>query len=175
MPPIKIKKETISKQYIEVLVPGTYRLTVSNVNRIFDQALGTTKDIVNFKAIAEHNVQKVIDLFKDEAEIEINKLNGLTMSGNIIINDESNPPATPIKGEVVKVVVDYRLSRTKEDILVVTSIGVEKPVQASLFNFEPSRPETVKMIKVTEEDVEPAIVSKQDEIAIALSNPSQDF
>jgi hypothetical protein len=176
----KIKKSAFAANYAQILVPGSYLVKASNSNRIFDAGLGKYKYIINVKAVAAHNIEKVIALFDGKEELEVEALNGLTMNGSIILDDSTSHANTPLNNELVKITVDFRPSKGGgEDILVITAIKVSEPVKATGFSFD--KP---KAVAVTEEakagekkpikpTVEKASVAKTAEPA--AKNPAEDF
>jgi hypothetical protein len=154
---ITINRTTFAAMYAMILAPGTYTVKASNCTRIFDQKLEKFKYIVNLKAIAAHKVAEVREVFADLDSIEMNELNGLTMSANIIEN-EGQTVNIPMKNQAVKVIVDYVPNREGNLILAITNIQVPQPIAATPFSFEEA---PVELVKATIEPViEPKVETK---------------
>lgn len=139
----KIKKSAFALSYAQILKPGSYIVKASNCHKIFDEALGKYKYIVNLKAVAKHKIDEVIALFDGKEDVELSELNGLTMSTSIIMNEPTDVINVPMNNENVKVTADFRPSRKGEEILVITAIKVEEPVLAQGFNFEKAKPTAI--------------------------------
>lgn len=131
----KISRSTFAAMnYTIVRGPGKYKLVAGNTNRIYDEKLGKYKHIVNLRAITEANEPSVKGAFGDKTEIEIQELNGLTMSHNIIEN-EGQTASTPMNGETVEAIVDWVDGREGK-VLAVKKMLVAKAIEAEKFSFD---------------------------------------
>jgi hypothetical protein len=131
--------ERFKDQYAFVTQPGTYNLKVRSVSRPVDSNsklnTGGTARIVNFFAVPDHSLEYIKDLRKESPEgVELEQLNGLTMTFNIESNTSQEVPA---KGEMIKAVVETYVPTGEnalhkgEEILVIRSISVPQAVNAA--------------------------------------------
>ena len=146
-----------------ILAPGNYSVKASNFTRIHDENLGKDKFIVNLKAvIGKEKLQAVKEAYGTEEKIDLGDLNGLTASGNIIINDGAKLPETPMKGQDVKISVDYVENKAGQRILAVTAISVPPVAKAAMFSFDEVEAETDQALSATNEaEVTTTVVEKE--------------
>ena len=132
---IKFKKSQLAS-YDAITTPGKYYLTVSNdvteKNLVTPDDGSSSRYIVGFKAIPEDKLGQVKAAFKDADEIDIEKLNGSFLTGNIWLPANGNQPALPVKGEKVECIVDYvKLRDSEEMALRVTNMKVREAQKAA--------------------------------------------
>jgi hypothetical protein len=124
---IKVTKTSFAAKNVLIDAPGIYEVIAGNSNlqaAELNGKLGKDKHIVNLRAIAAHNEEAVLALFEGRDEIEIEELNGLTMTHNIVVN--TGRENVPMPGQKVKINVDFVKNKAGEDVLVVTSMFVPK-------------------------------------------------
>ena len=147
---IKIAKASFAALYAMILAPGTYIVKAGTSNRIFDENLKKHKWITNLKAVAAHKIDSVKEAFAGKEEVEIEDLNGLTMSANTIEN-EGQTIELPIKNSDVKVIVDYVTNKKGERMLAVTGMSVTPAARPKTFSFDDSEDESNQSLSATSE------------------------
>lgn len=124
-------------QYKVIRKPGKGTLicatSTSERNRVVNEN-GRESYIVSFKAIAADKLPALIDVFKDSEEVEIEKTNGLFMSGNIWVNQGSHKPL-PMKGEEVEVMIDLVPSRDGGPVLRIRDMRVQEAEEFENLNI----------------------------------------
>lgn len=93
------------------------------------------KYIVNLKAVAKDNYDKLVALFKDVTELPIEQTNGLFLTGSIWHNEGDAKPYLPMKREKILANIDYVENRKGENVLRVVNVGTQPAVQAAAFDY----------------------------------------
>ena len=102
------------------------------------------KNIVNLRAVAQHNVPAIRVLFEEKDEIDLGELQGLLMSCNTRPYLAGLAPELPMFGGQIKAIISKAPSSTRaiedfgapEETFVVTSFQVPKAEEAPGFSFE---------------------------------------
>jgi len=125
---IPLFKRSQLADYKVIREPGKYKLicatSTSEKNRVANEN-GRESYIVSFKAIASDKVPNLVTVFREAEEVEIEKTNGIFMTGNIWVNQGSHKPL-PMKGEEVEVMIDLVPSRDGTSVLRVRDMRIEE-------------------------------------------------
>jgi hypothetical protein len=138
----KLTWKRFSETYTIVEAEGTKKAKVLRVsapqpslNSVVNPG-GTTR-ILNLNVVFPHNMQRIVDLFKEgNGEIEYSDLNGLTATFNLESNSGID---TPVKGEEIKIICNWYTPRQEsspnfgKEILVINSISVPEATNAVSF------------------------------------------
>lgn len=109
---------------------------VTEKNRINATEPGKSdKYIASLKAVALDKYDRLLELFKDRAEVPIEETNGIFLTGTIWLNDGDKAPSLPMKGEKILANVDFVENREGDQVLRVTNIMLQAPVQAEKFDY----------------------------------------
>lgn len=110
--------------YQAIKEPGKYRLTVqNNVDRrhlIKDQN-DIYRYIVNFKAVAPDQMERLVEMFGERESIPLKETNGLFLTGTIL-RDRVAEHDLPMKGERIEVTIDSVPSREGRMVLRITEM-----------------------------------------------------
>lgn len=137
---LKFKRTSLAN-YSHVKTPGTFELEVSNnvsEKNLFVDENGRTRYIVGFKAIADDKMAQIRETFLENEEVPVEETNGLFLTGSIWKN-EGETPTLPMKGEKVKVTVDWVSPREAEEgerVLRITNIQVQAAKVATKLSLE---------------------------------------
>jgi len=155
-----MKRSEFQKKYSVIKQPGVYTIAVAQSSKPFPllyadgeevistregtEGLPLHKRIVNTFIVRPDAVDKVVDFWKgreEASDAEVYEMlrddeGSLLMTGNIIFT-EGNDPGPPMRGQKIKVSIDWVPNRLGEEILnIVETQIIEAGGQIESFSFD---------------------------------------
>jgi hypothetical protein len=135
---IKFKKDQL-KNFAVITAPGKYELECSsNVTdrNLYTDAEGRSRYITGFKAIPIDKLAQLKAAFEGKEEVDIEDLNGITLTGASWINPGREDVELAVKGEKVTVVIGEVEDREKNVVLRVTNMQVKKAASVKKLDID---------------------------------------